>query len=100
MPVQSIRWSEDHVVILDQTLLPREERYLEIRSPEAMFEAIQMLRVRGAPAIGVAAAFGLYLGVRGGREGMEGLLSRVTRSQRISPARARRRSTSSGRWTG
>ncbi|BAS28260.1 S-methyl-5-thioribose-1-phosphate isomerase [Limnochorda pilosa] len=77
MPVESIRWDEDHATILDQTRLPHEERYLEIASPEAMFEAIQRLRVRGAPAIGVAAAFGLYLGVRDHRGTMEDLLRQV-----------------------
>lgn len=77
MAPESIRWHEDHVVILDQTRLPREERYLEIRDPEAMFEAIQRLRVRGAPAIGVAAAYGLYLGVREHTGSVERLLARV-----------------------
>lgn len=41
------------VVILDQTLLPNEEQYLTLRTPAEMFEAIQALRVRGAPAIGI-----------------------------------------------
>lgn len=77
MPPESIRWNGDHVVILDQTRLPREERYLEIRDPETMFEAIQKLRIRGAPAIGVAAAYGLYLGVREDGGSLEGLLARV-----------------------
>src|SRR5690606_7743189 len=77
MAPESIRWNEDHVVILDQTRLPREERYLEIRDPEAMFEAIQKLRVRGAPAIGVAAAYGLYLGVRDHTGPVDQLLARV-----------------------
>ena len=47
------------VVILDQTLLPNESRYLTLREPEEMFEAIQLLRVRGAPAIGIFAAYSL-----------------------------------------
>ena len=45
------------VVILDQTLLPNEEQYLTLRTPEEMFEAIQALRVRGAPAIGICAGY-------------------------------------------
>ena len=48
------------VVILDQTLLPNEVKYLTLRTPEEMFEAIQSLRVRGAPAIGICAAYSIY----------------------------------------
>ena len=50
--------------IIDQTLLPSELRMMDCRTPEEVFEAIRMLRVRGAPAIGVAAAMGAVLGVR------------------------------------
>ncbi len=45
------------VVILDQTLLPNRTLYLTLREPEEMFEAIQALRVRGAPAIGICAGY-------------------------------------------
>lgn len=47
------------VRIVDQTLLPGELRYIELREREAMFEAIHSLRVRGAPAIGIFAAFSI-----------------------------------------
>lgn len=47
------------VRIVDQTLLPGELRYIELRDREAMFEAIRSLRVRGAPAIGIFAAFSI-----------------------------------------
>lgn len=50
------------LVLLDQTLLPGEVRYLRLTRPEEVREAIYNLRVRGAPAIGVAAAYGAYLG--------------------------------------
>lgn len=49
------------LVILDQTLLPGEVKYLSLTRLEDIHEAIRALRVRGAPAIGVAAAYGLYL---------------------------------------
>ena len=49
------------LVILDQTLLPGEVRYLHLTAAEEIWEAIYSLRVRGAPAIGVAAAYGIYL---------------------------------------
>ncbi len=64
MPVKTIEWADDAVRIIDQTLLPTEVRYLDITDVETMWEAIKSLRVRGAPAIGIAAAFGLYLAVR------------------------------------
>jgi len=53
------------VVIIDQTLLPGTFRELELRTREEVWEAIRELRVRGAPAIGVTAAAGVYLAVRG-----------------------------------
>jgi methylthioribose-1-phosphate isomerase len=67
-PVKPIEWAGggDGVVrLLDQTRLPGELRYIDVADAETMWEAIKMLRVRGAPAIGIAAAFGLYLAVRG-----------------------------------
>lgn len=62
--VQSIEWREDHVRILDQTYLPGREVYSDIRDVGRMWEAIKKLRIRGAPAIGIAAAYGLYLGIK------------------------------------
>lgn len=47
--------------IIDQTLLPAQEKYLRLETAEQIFEAILTLRVRGAPAIGVAAGFGMYV---------------------------------------
>lgn len=49
------------LILLDQTVLPMVEIFLEIDTKEDLYEAIKKLRVRGAPAIGVAAAFGLYV---------------------------------------
>ena len=51
----------DALVILDQTLLPNEVTYLRLKTAEEIWQAIKRLQVRGAPAIGIAAAFGLYL---------------------------------------
>ncbi|MEZ5330501.1 MAG: S-methyl-5-thioribose-1-phosphate isomerase [Thermoanaerobaculia bacterium] len=61
-----IRWRGDALELLDQTLLPHQEAWLECRSPADVAAAIRRLSVRGAPAIGVAAAYGLVLGVRHG----------------------------------
>lgn len=52
--------TEGRLLLLDQTLLPAEETYIEIKTKEDMWDAIYRLKVRGAPAIGVAAAYGLY----------------------------------------
>ncbi len=53
------------LVILDQTLLPGEVRYVSLRTTEEICRAIRTLQVRGAPAIGVAAGYGAYLGAKG-----------------------------------
>lgn len=53
--------TKDKLVLIDQTLLPNEEKFLELDKAEDIWEAIKKLRVRGAPAIGIAAAFGLYV---------------------------------------
>ena len=49
------------VVILDQTRLPLEEIYLKLSEPEEIYDAIKKLKVRGAPAIGITAAYGIYV---------------------------------------
>jgi methylthioribose-1-phosphate isomerase len=61
--VQPIVWAEDHLRLLDQRLLPHEERWLECRSAEEVARAIADMAVRGAPAIGIAAGYGLALGL-------------------------------------
>lgn len=57
----SIRWAKDRLVILDQRQLPLKEDYRDLRSVEEVSEAISALAVRGAPLIGIAAAYGLCL---------------------------------------
>jgi methylthioribose-1-phosphate isomerase len=61
-PFSPIRWEDGTLKLLDQTLLPTEEVWLDCREPEQVADAIRRLAVRGAPAIGVAAAYGLVLG--------------------------------------
>lgn len=63
--IRTLEWLPDGGVrILDQTCLPREEVYVECRDAEAVAEAITNLRIRGAPALGVAAAMGLAVGAQ------------------------------------
>ncbi len=63
-----IRWDPEgrRLRLLDQRRLPAEERWIECRDAAAVAEAIRSLAVRGAPAIGIAAAYGAALGVAGG----------------------------------
>jgi len=65
--VYSVQWSGDVrgcLQLIDQTLLPMQLKVLSIFTIEEAFEAIIMLRVRGAPAIGIAAAYGVVLGLQ------------------------------------
>lgn len=62
--VVTLSLEPDCAVLLDQTALPREVRYTRITTPDQMVHAIRTMVVRGAPAIGVAGAFGLVLGAR------------------------------------
>ena len=61
--IDNVRLSDDGraVRILDQSLLPNETIYLELQTPETLYEAIATLRVRGAPAIGIFAGYALYV---------------------------------------
>jgi methylthioribose-1-phosphate isomerase len=61
-----VRFDGGSLKLLDQTRLPAEERWIECRTAEDVADAIRRLAVRGAPAIGLAAAYGLALGVRSG----------------------------------
>ncbi|TKH42654.1 MULTISPECIES: S-methyl-5-thioribose-1-phosphate isomerase [Bacillus] len=59
-----IQWEDDALVLLDQTLLPNEIVYESFKTVESVWDAIQVMKVRGAPAIGVSAAYGVYLGIK------------------------------------
>ncbi|MFY0543988.1 S-methyl-5-thioribose-1-phosphate isomerase [Brevibacillus sp. H7] len=59
-----VKWDGDILRLLDQTRLPVETIYLPLTKAEEVWAAIRHLQVRGAPAIGMAAAYGVYLGVR------------------------------------
>ncbi|MFQ5707017.1 MAG: S-methyl-5-thioribose-1-phosphate isomerase [bacterium] len=63
MPVTTIEWVNGKIRMIDQTRLPQELVYLDIEDVDVLAEAIRSLRVRGAPAIGIAGAFGVCLGV-------------------------------------
>ncbi len=62
--IKTVEWTNEGVRMLDQRLLPTEEKYLMLRSYEEVADAIKKMVVRGAPAIGISAAMGLALGAR------------------------------------
>jgi methylthioribose-1-phosphate isomerase len=63
-PFSPMRWEGPGLRLLDQTRLPVEEVWIDCETPEQVADAIRRLAVRGAPAIGVSAAYGLVLGLR------------------------------------
>jgi methylthioribose-1-phosphate isomerase len=65
--IETLRWiggTDGCLALIDQTLLPIELKEIQCRSVEAVWEAVKALRVRGAPAIGIAAAYGVVLGLQ------------------------------------
>lgn len=62
--IKTVEWTDEGVRMIDQRILPTEEKYLMLRSYEEVAEAIKKMVVRGAPAIGVSAAMGLALGAK------------------------------------
>jgi len=83
MPEQTVRWAgglDGHIQIIDQTLLPTEFKVLALQTAEQVWEAIKVLRVRGAPAIGVAAGMGVVLGIRSAPDDEDEVLERVAKT--------------------
>ncbi|MHB8637310.1 MAG: S-methyl-5-thioribose-1-phosphate isomerase [Fimbriimonadaceae bacterium] len=66
--LKPLRWSGNLLELLDQRLLPRDEVWIQLRTHDEVADAITAMAVRGAPAIGIAAAYGLALAVRNGEE--------------------------------
>ena len=63
MPISTIEWADGRVRLIDQTLLPNEFKQIYCDDVDTVWEAIKLLRVRGAPAIGIAGALGAVLGI-------------------------------------
>ncbi len=68
MNVKPLEWAGDHLRLLDQRVLPQREIWLELRTWEQVAEAIRDMAVRGAPAIGVAAGYGMALAALSGAD--------------------------------
>ncbi len=80
---RTIDWDGRDILIIDQTLLPDEERILRLHEVTEVAEAISSLRVRGAPALGVAGALGLALAVRRAQERGENVAAAVSKAAGI-----------------
>lgn len=63
--LEPLQWDDGALLLLDQRLLPGQTVYLRLTTPQEVWEAIRELKVRGAPAIGISAAYGVVLGVTG-----------------------------------
>jgi len=74
--IHTLEWTEQGVRFIDQTKLPTEEIYLTCGTHEQVADAIRTMVVRGAPAIGVAAALGIALGIRDSKASTVGELKR------------------------
>jgi len=77
MEVRSLKFTGDSLQILDQRLLPFEVVYVDCKNEKDVFDAIKEMKIRGAPAIGVAAAYGMYLGVKSFEGAKEDFLKRI-----------------------
>jgi methylthioribose-1-phosphate isomerase len=73
--IRAVQWQGDHLRLLDQRLLPREERWIDFSNASQITQAIKDLVVRGAPAIGIAAAWGVALAAKQGESLDEVLLT-------------------------
>ncbi len=76
--VETIQWKDGAVVMIDQTRLPLQEEYVTCRTYQEVAAAIRDMIIRGAPAIGVAAAMGVALGVMQADEaGLDGQMETI-----------------------
>src|SRR6266446_3107619 len=79
--VETVQWIDDCVVMIDQTRLPREEVYVTCRTYQQVADAIRSMVIRGAPAIGVAAAMGVALGVVHSTDRFEDICDTLARTR-------------------
>jgi len=64
MDIRTIEWKNNKIKIIDQTKLPKDLEYVYIKDINSLWMAIRTMRIRGAPALGAAAALGAYLGIK------------------------------------
>ncbi len=78
---QTIEWRKNALVLLDQRTLPEEVRFFSCHTAEEVAQAIETMVVRGAPAIGIAAAYGLVLEAHKGKEAVQAASERLARTR-------------------
>ena len=101
MSFKTLEWKKGRLYLLDQTRLPLKESYAQCSTYREVARAIKDMVVRGAPAIGAAAAFGLALGARESKAtALQDLITDMDQAPGFSYRLVPRRSTSSGRWQG
>jgi len=64
MKITTLEWKNNKIKLIDQTKLPQKLEYIYIDNLKGLWQAIKLLKVRGAPALGAAAALGVYLGIK------------------------------------
>ncbi|MCX5665427.1 MAG: S-methyl-5-thioribose-1-phosphate isomerase, partial [Candidatus Omnitrophica bacterium] len=64
MPVETICWKKGKIKFIDQTLLPHKLKYVSTDDIQRLWQAIKRLEIRGAPAIGIAGALGIVIGIK------------------------------------
>ena len=64
MAIKTIEWKNGAVRLIDQRLLPGQLKYIVCRDVKTLWQAIRVLAVRGAPALGIAAGFAVLLGIQ------------------------------------
>ena len=82
VPFSPVEFRKETLYLLDQRKLPNREVWVACRTSRAVWKAIRHMIVRGAPAIGIAAGYGLYLGVRGFRGGRYEFMQELSRQGR------------------
>ncbi len=70
MPVPTIQWKNNRLKVIDQSALPHRLRFIYCNSVKSVWDIIREMKIRGAPLLGVAAAYGVYLGVRNSEENL------------------------------
>ena len=81
MEFHTVKWMGDYIEIIDQRRLPHEEVYLKLKTPEDVYRAIKDMAIRGAPAIGVVAAYGVALAARDGEERVKEAIELLKKSR-------------------
>ncbi len=70
MPVPTVEWKNNRLKVIDQSVLPHRLRFICCNSVKSVWDIIREMKIRGAPLLGVAAAYGVYLGVRNSKKNL------------------------------